>query len=185
MHVMRKLTWWASVFIGPHVSAGSDVWLRHRWDRGVHALNHPFGSQAQPQDEAAVRKWRVSLDTSRLKIAGDLLHIISLTRPYSAAFRRLLLCFPLVHPTFINSLPRCKALMLTWLLCRSRWSIKTTWEPRSHCVFTPSSFQCNTARTSAWRRSDATWWRRWWRLSFLPSTWMTRPSTICCQVGNS
>lgn len=80
---------------------------------------------------------------------------------------------------------RLHFLLFTHYICRWLWSIKTTWGPWSLCVFTLWCSQCSTAQTSPWRRFDTIWWRKWWRPSFLPSTWMTRPSTIYCQAGNS
>jgi len=76
-------------------------------------------------------------------------------------------------------------LQLFPFLRRSPWSTETTPEPWSLCEFTPWSSRCSTSQTSPWRRSDATWWRRWWRWSFPPSTWTTRPSTISCRAGSS
>lgn len=53
------------------VFPGFDVWLRHRRDRGVYALNRRFGSQTRLQDEGAFTQRRVSLDPTRLQITSE------------------------------------------------------------------------------------------------------------------
>lgn len=52
-------------------SAGLDVWLRHRRDRGVDASHHHPCPQAQRQDGRASPQRGSSLAAPRLKDAGS------------------------------------------------------------------------------------------------------------------